>query len=689
MGKTSEIGGHHRHASQRSYAFHNNLHANAQSKSGPVLAILGAEPRTARAPRQHEGEGVVAQLDPKQPPQHYFAAVTQRYLTLTPLAQSKTIGSKYARSQPPARVKVKSKPQPEPKRTLEPGSTWRPGRRGTIATPGTAAVVDERVESALEANSDEGSVEGEYLEGWVSDAVTRIDLDEVRSVQAIPFALRTAALAEDEESKKAGKNALDNFEFADADLEAHAIHVVVDVEGKRPFVILTYAEGSDFAHELVGAHRTALRRNVLKLTPSKVADPRAFATAASLLTTRRDATEADLEHAQRVIEQLETALCDDDDDDGCYDDDAERTHDFKRKQERDRQLKSYGERMARDPSLPLPVLAVVPHTGRLERVRKLDSDSTYRDAKLLRDVEADLAIDIALKRAFFTSGRLAARIFGWVERLSRDLEERAQLEGAYRTIHAADEDAARRSIRKAQAGLVMRCVAGLKALRAALHDARGVKERFATMRFRHWSPSRIVEALSADHYNHTDHLDDKLQLERQRNERTERRKENDGLLTPDERQTARKALQKARRTFIEKHLTQHAADVPQTPGAQPHEAVAAFSRSPRRLQRVCASLFSHRRVVEARAGADDRLLPVHRGGEAARRDLRGRRAPPVAGLRRDPEPARHINCGEGRLVPEAQRGRGHRLGGPKSIGLAHGARRRLQYRVDQYAIIFI
>ena len=43
MPKASETGELHRHASQRSYAFHNNLHANAQSKSGPVLAIRGAD----------------------------------------------------------------------------------------------------------------------------------------------------------------------------------------------------------------------------------------------------------------------------------------------------------------------------------------------------------------------------------------------------------------------------------------------------------------------------------------------------------------------------------------------------------------------------------------------------------------------------------------------------------------------
>ena len=57
-----------------------------------------------------------------------------------------------------------------------------------------------------------------------------------------------------------------------------------------------------------------------------------------------------------------------------------------------------------------------------------------------------------------------------------------------------DDDQAKRVIRKAQTGLVVRAVQGLKILRAALHDARGVKERFGIMRFRFWSPSRIVQA---------------------------------------------------------------------------------------------------------------------------------------------------------------------------------------------------
>ena len=63
------------------------------------------------------------------------------------------------------------------------------------------------------------------------------------------------------------------------------------------------------------------------------------------------------------------------------------------------------------------------------QVRRLEDDGCYRDARLLRDLEDDLATDVALKRAFFTSGRLAARILAWVERLSSDIAACAELEG--------------------------------------------------------------------------------------------------------------------------------------------------------------------------------------------------------------------------------------------------------------------
>ncbi|KAH8053854.1 hypothetical protein JL722_9335 [Aureococcus anophagefferens] len=45
-------------------------------------------------------------------------------------------------------------------------------------------------------------------------------------------------------------------------------------------------------------------------------------------------------------------------------------------------------------------------------------------------------------------------------------------------------------------------------LRAALHDSRGVSERFRLLRTHKLTPERIVDACSADHFNHTDHRDD-------------------------------------------------------------------------------------------------------------------------------------------------------------------------------------
>ena len=70
-----------KHKYQQSYAFRNNLHGKlGGGRSGAVLAIFGAEPRHALAPPHHEGEGVLASLDPARPPQHYYAVVSQEHL---------------------------------------------------------------------------------------------------------------------------------------------------------------------------------------------------------------------------------------------------------------------------------------------------------------------------------------------------------------------------------------------------------------------------------------------------------------------------------------------------------------------------------------------------------------------------------------------------------------------------------
>ena len=86
-----------------------------------------------------------------------------------------------------------------------------------------AAVIDERLENALEKDDDEEKEEEvEELEGWDSNMVNRVDLDEVRSIEAVPFSLRMAtiaeAAAEDDKKEKTDKNSLDSFEFADPEL---------------------------------------------------------------------------------------------------------------------------------------------------------------------------------------------------------------------------------------------------------------------------------------------------------------------------------------------------------------------------------------------------------------------------------------------------------------------------------------
>ena len=183
-----------------------------------------------------------------------------------------------------------------------------------------------------------------------------------------------------------------------------------------------------------------------------------------------------------------------------------------------------------------------------------------------------------------------------------------------------DDDQAKRVIRKAQTGLVVRAVQGLKILRAALHDARGVKERFGIMRFRFWSPSRIVQALARDHFNHTDRVQEKEDLRRAREARATRRKQimaaGSEKAAKDHRKTAREALQRARETFIQKHLTHHTS-TPQTPGAPatPHAAVAAFSAA---LSKPAPS----RKVVSYRSITEE-MTPGETFADAAYRLSRG------------------------------------------------------------------
>ena len=87
-----------KYARLKSYNYHNHLHSSSHSKTGPVLSVFGAEPRSASAPAQHEGEGILGLLDPREAPRNYFAVVSQKFLTLSPLMMKGAVVSKHSYS---------------------------------------------------------------------------------------------------------------------------------------------------------------------------------------------------------------------------------------------------------------------------------------------------------------------------------------------------------------------------------------------------------------------------------------------------------------------------------------------------------------------------------------------------------------------------------------------------------------
>ena len=54
--------------------------------------------RSASAPAQHEGEGILGLLDPREAPRNYFAVVSQEFLTLSPLMMKGAVVSKHSYS---------------------------------------------------------------------------------------------------------------------------------------------------------------------------------------------------------------------------------------------------------------------------------------------------------------------------------------------------------------------------------------------------------------------------------------------------------------------------------------------------------------------------------------------------------------------------------------------------------------
>ena len=176
--------------------------------------------------------------------------------------------------------------------------------------------------------------------------------------------------------------------------------------------------------------------------------------------------------------------------------------------------------------------------------------------------------------------------------------------GAYCAAYDLEEDDDQaKVIRKAQTGLVVRA-AGLKILRAALHDAR----RQGALR--HHALSLLVSLAHRPSFEgplqpHGSRPRERKILRRAREARATRRKQimaaGSEKAAKDHRKTAREALQRARETFIQKHLTHHTYPLHDARrAATPHAAVAAFSAA---LSKPAPS----RKVVSYRSitGRDD------------------------------------------------------------------------------------
>ncbi|KAH8096044.1 hypothetical protein JL720_3391 [Aureococcus anophagefferens] len=312
-----------------------------------------------------------------------------------------------------------------------------------------------------------------------SAEVVRIPLAQVRQVRTCPTILRRRALEEQEadfgrEIDFEHKYSLDNFEFEDPTLETHSIRVTVTVERRQPFDFITYKEGSVLPDELLSAHRVALARLVLRLPPSNVIETEV---AALRMTHGFDVApgEADANDARLLVADLERSLC------GGHDAEPESDSD---------------------------------DDDAVEMLRRQAGYAPVDDADLLFELEGDMQVDVALKRAFFKAPKLIRKLVSWIEHIGADVDAVATVSLGERddgddhdSLSAGSLDHSNR-VRDAQLAVATRGLAAVRFLRAALHDSRGVSERFRLLRTHKLTPERIVDACSADHFNHTDHRDD-------------------------------------------------------------------------------------------------------------------------------------------------------------------------------------
>ncbi|KAJ1461122.1 hypothetical protein M885DRAFT_507725 [Pelagophyceae sp. CCMP2097] len=516
-----------------------SLSKSARLNAGAVHAVFGSLPHEASAPRLREGEGVVVQLS-KGPPIHCFALVLQKTLTLTPVSSAGSVGRSMKRRPRPPDKKALVEEDNDPSSSEDDRAPTPKSFHRTAATPKTAAYVDGVLRFAFDdvtASSDgsRASGDGSRASGdgarALDDARPSVDpkpgppvgktsvdkpkkedapskaepvgsnlkkgrvevisLARVHRVSVQNGALQRAAsdlrrrefrlantfaarsnsatedlvAAADLEKPKAG------FEFADEDLEKHSHRITLTL-GEESFEIVTYSQNGAFAGEVESAHAIELVRARLGLQPSRVT-----ATAALLVGD---------EDAVAIIADLEDAVCG-----PSVEKTVEETPES-RARSRGARAMATGLYGAED-----CVLKKAPGVNQADPAG---------DAALFNELESDILVDVNLKRAFFdASARLLPQLFEWIASLESDVSRAASF--VQRTNVLAIRGAGAQDFtdaRKMQLAYVDRAAAALRLVTAALHDARGVSERFSLLRLQGWPLQKLVQILTRDLASYSD-----------------------------------------------------------------------------------------------------------------------------------------------------------------------------------------
>ena len=247
------------------------------------------------------GEGVVAQLNPRCPPAHYFVVVTQTRLLLSPLADPMKQRPMTAYANRKRHVTqhtrlVRDDNEAPPKQHLERPRT----APATVASPRTAQAVDRAVARAVERIADTlPVVEKKKKIEWPVDEVVEIDLSAIVEVTVTPFGVprrrKNANLR-----RREPPDSLEMYQFVDPTLAAYSLRVSLSFERHASIEFATFTKPTALPRELVAAHHVALVRSHLHLPVVVPNNTRDLAVVTRRLTKPDPAL---------VIKKMERMLC--------------------------------------------------------------------------------------------------------------------------------------------------------------------------------------------------------------------------------------------------------------------------------------------------------------------------------------------------------------------------------------------